>query len=164
MLVFVDSVRHGSTIVDPFGDDYSKYEGAYIIIPNKGEAARATDIDIENNGKDSEIGKFLSKEGGEYKVYINGYASASATEEYNMDLSKSRISSAETLLNTFNSKLNFISKPFGETQAAAPEGADADNEQSVIDRRVDISIEYFPQVVLLILIGFILRFNHRYNF
>ena len=104
-------------------------------------------IDIENNGKDSEIGKFLSKEGGEYKVSIKGYASASAKEEYNMDLSKSRISSAETLLNTLNSKLNFISKPFGETQAVAPEGADANNEQSVIDRRVDISIEYFPQVV-----------------
>ena len=39
------------TIVDPFGNDYSKYEGAYIIIPNKDEAALATDIDIDNNDR-----------------------------------------------------------------------------------------------------------------
>ncbi len=39
------------TIVDPFGNDYSKYEGAYLIIPNKSEAASATDIDIDNNDR-----------------------------------------------------------------------------------------------------------------
>lgn len=39
------------TIVDPFGNDYSKYQGAYLIIPNKDEAAMATDIDIENDDR-----------------------------------------------------------------------------------------------------------------
>lgn len=39
------------TIVDPFGDNYSKYEGAYMIIPNKNEAAKVTEIDIENNDR-----------------------------------------------------------------------------------------------------------------
>ena len=38
-------------IVDPFGDDYSKYEGAYLIIPNKDEAAIATEIDIDNSDR-----------------------------------------------------------------------------------------------------------------
>lgn len=39
------------TIVDPFGTDYSKYQGAYLIIPNKKEAAIATQIEIENNDR-----------------------------------------------------------------------------------------------------------------
>lgn len=39
------------TIVDPFGDNYSKYEGAYMIIPNKNEAAKVTEVDIENNDR-----------------------------------------------------------------------------------------------------------------
>lgn len=38
-------------IVDPFGRDYSKYEGAHLIIPNKSEAERTTDIDIDNNDR-----------------------------------------------------------------------------------------------------------------
>lgn len=37
------------TIVDPYGSDYSKYQGAYLIIPNKDEASAATDIEIEND-------------------------------------------------------------------------------------------------------------------
>ncbi|WP_321468407.1 D-glycero-beta-D-manno-heptose-7-phosphate kinase [Halarcobacter sp.] len=39
------------TIVDPFGTDYSKYQGAYLIIPNKDEASVATDIEIENSDR-----------------------------------------------------------------------------------------------------------------
>ncbi|XOB63163.1 D-glycero-beta-D-manno-heptose-7-phosphate kinase [Campylobacterota bacterium DY0563] len=39
------------TIVDPFGTDYSKYQGAYLIIPNKNEASVATGIEIENNDR-----------------------------------------------------------------------------------------------------------------
>lgn len=39
------------TIVDPFGKDYSKYEGAFLIIPNKDEASVVTGIDIENNDR-----------------------------------------------------------------------------------------------------------------
>ncbi|QKF81403.1 bifunctional heptose 7-phosphate kinase/heptose 1-phosphate adenyltransferase [Halarcobacter ebronensis] len=37
------------TVVDPFGTDYSKYQGAYLIIPNKTEAITATGIEIENS-------------------------------------------------------------------------------------------------------------------
>jgi D-beta-D-heptose 7-phosphate kinase/D-beta-D-heptose 1-phosphate adenosyltransferase len=37
------------TIVDPFGKDYSKYKGAYLIIPNKKEAQGATGITIDSN-------------------------------------------------------------------------------------------------------------------
>ncbi|WP_321314596.1 D-glycero-beta-D-manno-heptose-7-phosphate kinase [Halarcobacter sp.] len=39
------------TIVDPFGTDYSKYQGAYLIIPNKDEASVATNIEIENSDR-----------------------------------------------------------------------------------------------------------------
>ena len=49
------------TIVDPFGTDYSKYEGAYLIIPNKSEAANATDIDIDNNDRILDALKELKK-------------------------------------------------------------------------------------------------------
>lgn len=37
------------TIVDPYGSDYSKYQGAYLIIPNKDEATIATEVEIEND-------------------------------------------------------------------------------------------------------------------
>ncbi len=39
------------TIVDPYGDDYTKYQGAYLIIPNKDEASKVTGIDIENDDR-----------------------------------------------------------------------------------------------------------------
>jgi len=39
------------TIVDPHGSDYSKYQGAYLIIPNRDEATAATGIEIENNDR-----------------------------------------------------------------------------------------------------------------
>ncbi|RXJ85274.1 D-glycero-beta-D-manno-heptose-7-phosphate kinase [Arcobacter sp. CECT 8985] len=36
-------------IVDPKGDDYSKYEGAYFLTPNKKEAQIASKVQIENS-------------------------------------------------------------------------------------------------------------------
>lgn len=36
-------------IVDPKGEDYSKYEGAYFLTPNKKEAELASNIKIEND-------------------------------------------------------------------------------------------------------------------
>lgn len=36
-------------IVDPKGEDYSKYEGAYFLTPNKKEAQEASKIEIEND-------------------------------------------------------------------------------------------------------------------
>ena len=34
-------------LVDPKGDDYSKYIGSYLLTPNKKEAQEATNIDIK---------------------------------------------------------------------------------------------------------------------
>lgn len=50
------------TIVDPFGTDYSKYKGAYLIIPNKGEAGNATNIDIDNNDRILDALKSMKKD------------------------------------------------------------------------------------------------------
>ena len=36
-------------LVDPKGDDYSKYSGAFLLTPNKKEASEITKIDIKNN-------------------------------------------------------------------------------------------------------------------
>ena len=36
-------------LVDPKGDNYSKYIGSYLLTPNKKEAIEATKIDIKNN-------------------------------------------------------------------------------------------------------------------
>jgi len=53
------SNKHGvRVIVDPKGNDYSKYLGAYLITPNKTEASIATGIKISNN---SDLRKCLSK-------------------------------------------------------------------------------------------------------
>ncbi len=38
-------------IVDPVGSDYEKYKGASFVIVNKEEAAKATNIDIENDDR-----------------------------------------------------------------------------------------------------------------
>ena len=38
-------------IVDPYGDNYDKYKGAYLLIPNKDEAEAVTGIIIDNNDK-----------------------------------------------------------------------------------------------------------------
>ena len=36
-------------LVDPKGNDYSKYKGAYLLTPNKKEASFATNISIDDN-------------------------------------------------------------------------------------------------------------------
>jgi len=37
-------------LVDPKGDDFSKYKGAFLLTPNKREASIATGIDITDDG------------------------------------------------------------------------------------------------------------------
>lgn len=46
-------------IVDPYGSDYSKYQGAYLLISNKDEASKATKIEIENDDNLIEVLKEL---------------------------------------------------------------------------------------------------------
>ena len=41
--------KNKRVLVDPKGDDYSKYFGAYLLTPNKKEAQEATKINIKNN-------------------------------------------------------------------------------------------------------------------
>jgi len=50
------------TIVDPNGKDYSKYKGAYLIIPNKDEASIITGFDIDSNDRILDALKQLKKE------------------------------------------------------------------------------------------------------
>lgn len=38
-------------IVDPYGDNYDKYKGSYLLIPNKEEAQAVTGITIDNNDR-----------------------------------------------------------------------------------------------------------------
>ncbi len=46
-------------LVDPKGDDYSKYKGATLITPNKKEAMQATKIDIKDDQSLLKAGEFL---------------------------------------------------------------------------------------------------------
>jgi len=46
-------------LVDPKGDDYSKYKGATLITPNKKEACRATKIDIRDDKSLYLVGNLL---------------------------------------------------------------------------------------------------------
>lgn len=46
-------------LVDPKGDDYSKYKGATLITPNKKEAGEATKIDIKDEQSLHEAGELL---------------------------------------------------------------------------------------------------------
>jgi outer membrane protein OmpA-like peptidoglycan-associated protein len=102
----------------------------------------STYIDTVDNGVTSKIGEFLSKTGGTYNVTINGYASASGDFADNQILSAQRILSAKSFLKEFNKDILFETVPFGESEAVASDGVDKDNEQAVIDRRVEISISY----------------------
>jgi D-beta-D-heptose 7-phosphate kinase/D-beta-D-heptose 1-phosphate adenosyltransferase len=49
-------------LIDPKGDDYSKYKGATLITPNKKEAIAASKIDITDDKSLKEAGKKLKKE------------------------------------------------------------------------------------------------------
>ena len=48
-LINVANEAHKKVLVDPKGLDYSKYKGAYLLTPNKKEAAEATKITIKDN-------------------------------------------------------------------------------------------------------------------
>jgi D-beta-D-heptose 7-phosphate kinase/D-beta-D-heptose 1-phosphate adenosyltransferase len=45
-IIFCASGTEKKVLVDPKGDDYSKYIGSYLLTPNKKEAQEATNIDI----------------------------------------------------------------------------------------------------------------------
>jgi D-beta-D-heptose 7-phosphate kinase/D-beta-D-heptose 1-phosphate adenosyltransferase len=47
-IIFVANGKNIKVLVDPKGDDYSKYLGAYLLTPNKLEAQNATNIVIQN--------------------------------------------------------------------------------------------------------------------
>ncbi len=54
--------KHGiKVLVDPKGNDYSKYAGAFLITPNKKETHEITGIPLENNQDLLEAGKLLKK-------------------------------------------------------------------------------------------------------
>jgi D-beta-D-heptose 7-phosphate kinase / D-beta-D-heptose 1-phosphate adenosyltransferase len=48
-------------LVDPKGDDYSKYKGATLLTPNKKEAIQATKIEIKDEQSLKKAGEFLKK-------------------------------------------------------------------------------------------------------
>jgi len=56
------------TLVDPKGDDYSKYKGSYLLTPNKKEASEATKIDIKDQ---SSLLKAISKLKVEFDLNIS---------------------------------------------------------------------------------------------
>ena len=100
-------------------------------------------IDLVTNGVTSEIGKFLSNKEGKYEIKLKGYASKSAPDNYNQTLSLLRNISIEKLLKEYTPKnQKFISKGLGETKAVAGENVNKDDEQAVIDRRVEVEITY----------------------
>jgi len=48
-LISISRKNNKKLLVDPKGLDYSKYNGAYLLTPNKKEASEATNIHIKNN-------------------------------------------------------------------------------------------------------------------
>ena len=48
-LIGIANKNHKKVLVDPKGDDYSKYKGAYLLTPNKKEASNALKINIKDN-------------------------------------------------------------------------------------------------------------------
>ncbi|MCK5294026.1 MAG: D-glycero-beta-D-manno-heptose 1-phosphate adenylyltransferase, partial [Arcobacteraceae bacterium] len=47
-IIFIANGSNTKVLVDPKGDDYSKYRGAYLLTPNKKEAQIVTNVDIED--------------------------------------------------------------------------------------------------------------------
>ena len=49
-------------LVDPKGTDYARYQGASIITPNKGEAERATGIQLDSpTGKNARVARSVRR-------------------------------------------------------------------------------------------------------
>jgi len=57
-IIFIASGSNKKVLVDPKGDDYTKYIGSYLLTPNKSEAIKATNIDIVD---DKSLNKALLK-------------------------------------------------------------------------------------------------------
>jgi len=60
-LIELSKKEHKFILVDPKGDDYSKYTGATLITPNKKEATNATNIDIKDEDSLKKAGNLLKK-------------------------------------------------------------------------------------------------------
>ncbi|MCI0501163.1 MAG: D-glycero-beta-D-manno-heptose-7-phosphate kinase [Epsilonproteobacteria bacterium] len=48
-IIFIASGANVKVLVDPKGEDYSKYRGAYLLTPNKTEAKMATGVEISDD-------------------------------------------------------------------------------------------------------------------
>ena len=48
-IIFAASGSETKVLVDPKGDNYAKYRGAYLLTPNKKEAIEATSVDIKDD-------------------------------------------------------------------------------------------------------------------
>ena len=48
-LIDVANKHNKKVLVDPKGEDYSKYKGAYLLTPNKNEASQSTKINIKDD-------------------------------------------------------------------------------------------------------------------
>ena len=48
-LIKIANKNNKKVLIDPKGDDYSKYKGAYLLTPNKKEAIQASKVTIEDN-------------------------------------------------------------------------------------------------------------------
>ena len=101
-------------------------------------------LETEAGGKNSEIGKYLSRTDGKYRVIIIGHTSASASFDYNLKLSNERAKSVEDFLKGLNGNNNFEFevRGVGETQSVSDENTPKDDESAIVDRRVDVYIDY----------------------
>jgi OmpA-OmpF porin, OOP family len=81
----------------------------------------------------------LLKENKDYNVKITGYADSKGSEEYNLNLSKKRISSVVNTITTGGIKKTRISlqEPMGETNPAATNNTD---EGRALNRRVEFEL------------------------
>ena len=61
-LISISRKNRKKLLVDPKGLDYSKYNGAYLLTPNKKEASEATNIYIKNNDSLVQAIKSLKKQ------------------------------------------------------------------------------------------------------
>jgi D-beta-D-heptose 7-phosphate kinase / D-beta-D-heptose 1-phosphate adenosyltransferase len=50
-LITMAAAAGRTTVVDPKGDDFSKYRGAFLLTPNKAELGRATQLPVSNEDK-----------------------------------------------------------------------------------------------------------------
>jgi D-beta-D-heptose 7-phosphate kinase / D-beta-D-heptose 1-phosphate adenosyltransferase len=48
-IIQISNENNKKILIDPKGSNYSKYKGAYLLTPNKKEAAEATNVNIQDN-------------------------------------------------------------------------------------------------------------------